>query len=214
MKSLVLKDLYNIGHNIKSTIFILLMFRILFISSDVLTYVLVCNMLCIMMIFTTFSFDETSKWVRYALVMPVSRKDVVLGKFITLAIFSVIGTLFGIILGSLGGFLTHNLSFNPQEIGMLLIHSFAACGFSLICGSISIPLMFKFGSEKGRILITLALLIPLAIGYGAYQLLAVLGIQFTNKFMILLLCCAPLFVLIWVRLMYRISYRIFLNQEF
>lgn len=76
MKSLVLKDLFNIGHNAKSMLFILVVFAVALIPfSGVEGYIFVCAILCSMMIVTTFSFDDSSKWTRYAMIMPVSRKN-------------------------------------------------------------------------------------------------------------------------------------------
>lgn len=99
MKSLILKDLYNIGHNAKSMLFILFVLAAAFIpTSDAEGgYIFVCAVICSMMIVTTFSFDDNSKWLRYAMVMPVSRKDVVAGKFVVLTIFCVTGSLFRIL---------------------------------------------------------------------------------------------------------------------
>lgn len=75
MKSLILKDLYNIGHNEKSMLFILAVFAIALIpTSGVAGYIFACAILCSMMIVTTFSFDDNSKWARYAMIMPVSKK--------------------------------------------------------------------------------------------------------------------------------------------
>ena len=71
MKSLVLKDLFNIGHNAKSMLFILVAFAAAFIPfSGVEGYIFECAILCSMMIVTTFSFDDNSKWTRYAMIMP------------------------------------------------------------------------------------------------------------------------------------------------
>ncbi len=61
MKSLILKDLYNIGHNAKSMLFMLVMFAVIIIpSSGVQGYIFVSAILCSMMIVTTFSFDVRS----------------------------------------------------------------------------------------------------------------------------------------------------------
>lgn len=96
MKSLILKDLYNIGHNTKSMLFILAVFAVAFIpTSGVGAYIFICGILCSMMIVTTFSFDDNSKWTRYAMIMPISKRDLVIGKFIVLAIFCAIGSVFG-----------------------------------------------------------------------------------------------------------------------
>ena len=191
MKSLVLKDLFNIGHNAKSMLFILVVFAVALIPfSGVEGYIFVCAILCSMMIVTTFSFDDSSKWTRYAMIMPVSKKELVAGKFMVLAIFCAIGSLFGLIIGFLGAWV-----------------------ISLIFGSMSIPLVFKFGAEKGRVLLLVSFLIPAGICFGIYQLLTMLGVALTDQIVFILLCCSPLLALAWCYVMYQISYRIFVKQE-
>ena len=99
MKSLILKDLYNIGHNLKSMLFILIVFAFAVIPfSGISSYIFICAILCSMMIVTTFTFDDSSHWLRYALILPITKKDIVLAKFVTLFIFSSLGSLFGLIL--------------------------------------------------------------------------------------------------------------------
>lgn len=210
MKSLVLKDLYNIGHNTKSMLFILGVFAVIYIpTSGVDGYIFVCALLCSMMTVTTFSFDETSKWARYAMITPVSKKDLVLGKFIVLAIFGGIGSLFGLVIGSTGGLLLKTLSFDLAEIGGLLLSTLTAWAISLIFGSISIPLVFRFGAEKARI----AFLLPVAICFVIFQLLAILGIEMTDQLIFVLLCCLPILTSALCYAMYRLSCRIFARQE-
>lgn len=121
MKSLVLKDLFNIGHNAKSMLFILVVFAVALIPfSGVEGYIFVCAILCSMMIVTTFSFDDSSKWTRYAMIMPVSKKELVAGKFMVLAIFCAIGSLFGLVVGSIGGLITNKITLDLVGIGELL----------------------------------------------------------------------------------------------
>lgn len=118
MKSLVLKDLFNIGHNAKSMLFILVVFAVALIPfSGVEGYIFVCAILCSMMIVTTFSFDDSSKWTRYAMIMPVSKKELVAGKFMVLAIFCAIGSLFGLIIGFIGGLITDKIVLDIVGIG-------------------------------------------------------------------------------------------------
>ena len=143
MKSLVLKDLFNIGHNAKSMLFILVVFAVALIPfSGVEGYIFVCAILCSMMIVTTFSFDDSSKWTRYAMIMPVSKKELVAGKFMVLAIFCAIGSLFGLIIGFIGGLITHKIVLDIVGIGELLFLTLGAGVISLIfgrpCSAISI----------------------------------------------------------------------------
>lgn len=127
MKSLVLKDLFNIGHNAKSMLFILVVFAVALIPfSGVEGYIFVCAILCSMMIVTTFSFDDSSKWTRYAMIMPVSKKELVAGKFMVLAIFCAIGSLFGLIIGFIGGLITDKIVLDIVGIGELLFLTLVA----------------------------------------------------------------------------------------
>lgn len=70
MKSLILKDLLNIGHNAKSMFFMLLVFACITIpQGGAETCIVASGILCSMMVITTFSFDEQSKWTKYAMII-------------------------------------------------------------------------------------------------------------------------------------------------
>ncbi len=214
MKSLIIKDLYNIGHNAKSMFFILLVFAFALIPfSGVEGYIFACAILCSMMIVTTFSFDDNSNWNRYAMIMPVSKSNLVAGKFITLLIFSAIGTICGLIIGTVGGLITGKIVFQPEGIFELLFLALAALVAAMIFGGMSIPLVFQFGAEKGRMLILVSFLVPSAICFGVYQLLVLLGIEMTDQLVFVFVCCSPVIALAWDYVMYKISCGIFSKME-
>ena len=107
MKALLLKDLYNIGHNARSMLVVLLFLAIAIVpTSGPVAYMVMCGVLCAMMIVTTFTFDEASGWTAYALILPVRRSRLVLAKYAALAVFCTVGILFGLAAGSLGDYLT------------------------------------------------------------------------------------------------------------
>ena len=147
------------------------------------------------------------------MIMPVSKKELVAGKFVVLAIFCAIGSLFGLVVGSIGGLITNKITLDLIGIGELLFLTLISWVIALIFGSISIPLVFKFGAEKGRILLLVSFLIPAGICFGVYQLLATLGVALTDQLVFILLYCSPLLALAWCYVMYQISYRIFAKQE-
>lgn len=214
MKSLIIKDLYNIGHNAKSMFFILLVFAFALIPfSGVEGYIFVCAILCSMMIVTTFSFDDNSNWNRYAMIMPVLKSNLVAGKFITLLIFSAIGTICGLIIGAVGGLITGKIVFQPEGIFELLFLALGALVAAMIFGGMSIPLVFQFGAEKGRMLILVSFLVPAAICFGVYQFLVLLGIEMTDQLVFVLVCCSPVIALAWDYVMYKISCGIFSKME-
>lgn len=214
MKSLVLKDLFNIGYNAKSMLFILMVFAVALIPSyGVEGYIFVCAILCGMMIVTTFSFDDNSKWTRYAMIMPVSKKELVGAKFIVLIIFCAVGSLFGLVVGFIGGIITSKITLDLESIGKLLFLTLISWIIALIFGSMSIPLVFKFGAERGRILLLVSFLIPTGICFGIYHFLVALGVEMTEQPVFIFLCCSPLPALVWCYVMYQISYLIFAKQE-
>lgn len=217
MKSLILKDLYNISHNSKSMLFVLLFFAVVFLpSSGIQGYIFTCAILSSMMIVTTFSFDERSNWMPYALVMPVSRKDLVAGKYIALFLFSAAGVLFGLIVGIIGNYIHSSIGMPPESFSEMPLPMavLTALAFSTVFGSISIPLTLKFGAEKGRILVFASFFIPVAVCYIIYRLLIVLGIAMTDSLLAVLLYCSPAIALIWNYFMYKLSCLIFSKKEF
>lgn len=214
MKCLILKDIYNIVRNGKSLLFTIIFLGIVTIpTSGVRGYGSAVAILCCMMVLTTFSFDHHSNWAKYAMIMPISRKELVLGKFIVLLIFCTIGSVLGLLVDLVGGFITGKFSFGIGSLGEPLITTLATWAIALIFGSISIPFIFKFGIEKGRLLMLAVFLIPTAIFFGFYQLFVTLGIQFTDQLVVTLLCCSPIFAFLWGYVMYRISYRIFSRKD-
>ena len=65
MKSLLLKDIYNIKHNMKQMILILLFISIcMFFNASVCGVVVFCSVLCTMMTVTTFAMDERCSFAK------------------------------------------------------------------------------------------------------------------------------------------------------
>lgn len=214
MKSLILKDLYNIGHNVKALLLSFTIMAVAFISTSNLEgFIVMCAVVCSMWISTTFAFDDYSKWTRYAMIMPLSRKDLVVGKFIVLAIFSVSGNLFGLAVSSIAALAMGHITSGLTGIAELLLGSMAALAISLMIGGMSIPLMFKFGAEKARLLLVVSMLIPVAVGFGIYRLFGLYFGELSEQLVIILVCCSPIIALIWCYVMYQISYRIFTKKE-
>ncbi|SDE58589.1 ABC-2 family transporter protein [Fontibacillus panacisegetis] len=214
MKSLILKDLYNISHNAKSMLFMLLVFVIVIIPMySVEAYIITSGILCSMMVITTFSFDERSDWTKYAMVTPISRKDLVASKFVVLLIFSAFGVVSGLILGFAGGLITKKVVLDLTSIASLLVITVVGMMIAVIFGSISIPLMFKFGAEKARMLSLISFLLPVAVCFVVYQVLVMFGVSFTDSSVFVLLCSSPMIAAIWNFVMYKISYTIFSRKE-
>lgn len=106
---------------------------------------------------TALAFDEQARWDTYALMMPYRIKDIVLSKYL----IGMIGALLvGAIeiLSSAVFMLAQGDGLQPLTEKLLVVLLVFCC--SLILMSINLPIIFKMGAEKGRIvyiLITVAL---------------------------------------------------------
>ena len=156
---------------------------------------------------------EQAKWTRYAIIMPISKKDLVAGKFIVLSIFNILGTLFGLVVSFMAGLAMGKVTFGLASFAEILFFAMVALAISLIIGSTYIPLIFKFGTEKARMLLVASLLIPAGVCFGIYLLLGIFGINLTEQFIFLLICCSLIIALFWCYVTYQISCRIFEKQE-
>ena len=104
-----------------------------------------------------------------------------------MAIFCVIGSLFGLIVSMIAGLALRKMTFDIEGIIELLVLALVALALSLVSGSMSIPLVFKFGAEKARVLLVVSIFVPLAVCFGLYQVLVLLGIELTEQLSFILL---------------------------
>lgn len=157
MKGLILKDLLNLKGNIKFILLFIIMFG--FMSSlgdgNVNNFIGVIIVLCTTMIVSTFSYDDLNKWDSYVLTMPINRNDIVLSKYLTMLIFSFIGVLVSLIVSVTIGYFKNTLILNETLIINALILSISVC-----FGSLILPLIYKFGTERARLLMILCFLVP------------------------------------------------------
>ncbi|EGT4094547.1 ABC-2 transporter family protein, partial [Clostridioides difficile DA00310] len=157
MKGLILKDLLNLKGNIKFILLFIIMFG--FMSSlgdgNVNNFIGVIIVLCTTMIVSTFSYDDLNKWDSYVLTMPINRNDIVLSKYLTMLIFSFIGVLVSLIVSVTIGYFKNTLILNETLLINALILSISVC-----FGSLILPLIYKFGTERARLLMILCFLVP------------------------------------------------------
>ncbi len=210
MKALLLKDLYNIGHNAKQMIIVMIFVAVCIIpSSGVYSYIPVCSVLFCMMTTTTFSMDERSGWTKYALIMPVSPKTYVLEKYVLHLIFSLTGTLLGTLSAFVFSFFTHTFDANT-----FLGCSLAGLLIALYFGSLHIPFLFRFGAEQARLMMIVMALIPASVGFAAYKLMEFKQIPLTNNLITGLLIGFPIFLVFLIIGTYIYSLRCLQKKEF
>ena len=218
MKSLLLKDLYNISYNVKYTLVVLIFLGLVFVpTSGPIPYMAMCAVFCSLMIFTTFTLDNACGWTSYALVLPVSRSRLVLAKYAALAVFCTVGILFGLAASSLGSYLIFGGV--PGPIEMLVGGMLPGWAMAFAMGSTIIPLVYRFGTEKARILFYAVCIIPVlaalivAVLLTKTSLAAVASAVLPYSVRIVLCSASPLAALAWGAVMYRISCAVFAQTE-
>lgn len=208
MRGLILKDLFILKQNYK-TFFVLIIFFILamFQNSSAASFTSVINAVFTMMITTTISYDNLAKWDKYALTMPITRKEMVLSKYICSIIFNLIGLVLGIVIVFAMGIVRNNL--NITEI---FISAISSAIVMIIFISLMFPLVYKFGVEKFRIFLILIFMIPVFFILALRNMTNV-G-ELIDKWLIYIIISVPVIAVIGFVLSYFISIKIYENKEF
>lgn len=222
IKGLLKKDLYNLA-SYKTTLIIVVLFcGIAIIGTDAIYWgSVVIGIIVGMISLSTFSYDEMSKSNKYILTLPVTRKEIVLEKYVLAIGATILGGVLGFIVTLLVGNVMNYL--RPDNLIDINIETLLATsvggmfGISLI-QSIQIPSIFKWGAEKGRIQMFIVLFVLVIIGAIAGFLLKQAGLSvdieklenILNNFglvALILLSCLMYFI------SYKISYKIYKNKE-
>ncbi len=147
MKALLLKDLYLSWKYYKPYFIISLFFTVLSFWTNNNIFMLSYPLMLIGMIpIGLQNMDESYKWDIYCGSLPCTKKQVVSEKYIIGLLFTFPVTVMLLLAKALG--MALDGSFNWAALGMLLLIAWL---FSFLMNAISLPLIFKFGSEKGRV---------------------------------------------------------------
>ena len=210
MKFLMLKDFYNIKHNLKQLFILVLIFAVTILPNGPEGFMITISVMCATLITTTFSFDERSNWSKYALIMPVSRKSYVKSKYCMSLLFGGAGMVLGIVCGIIGGIIIKR----PVTLSLMLTCILVSLIAILFINAFMIPQIIKFGTEKARITFLIIVIIPTGLVLVGSRLLKYLQIEMTD--MLFAYCLIALFVLSVGLFIgsYYLSVKLFSKKEF
>lgn len=215
MKGLIKKDLLLLKSQLKSYLVIVLVFAIVSFMSNDNTFITLLPILGVMLIISTLSFDNYYKWDAFALTLPLSRKDNVKSKYILAILitltFIVFSTCILIAFNTIKG-----LEINAFNIITLMCGSLLGAS---IATSISLPLMYKFGSENGRMIM---IIMVFAIGGCMAGIAELLSSYFDQTFLNNALTfissnILPIMILVMIILLlfsYFLTLKIYMHKEF
>lgn len=163
MKGLILKDLFNLKKQARFYIAIPLFMAVLsaFSSGSMQMFAIAyCLLFSIMLPITTLSLDERANWDPYALCMPVSRRSVVLSKYLLGLLFILASVLLCFLAAWLRGAAAGFAAFDVQKMLFSIVWmTVGAC----VLFAVFMPIMFRIGTEKGRIVMIGVIVVPVLL---------------------------------------------------
>lgn len=211
MKGLLLKDIYNLKRLGKQYLIICAGMLVWSIFMKNYSFFSMMIMLSgIMSVLSSFSFDEAVHFEKYALTLPVTKKNLVQAKYVLLLVFLIGSFLIGILGSALLDLIMDGGILELQE--QLISAASVACLF-LLAFSIMIPAIFKLGVEKGRMLLVGIYMGIFALVWGGLYLLKELEIHFSDGTASKLFGAAALVILAVFFVSYRVSIKIVEKKE-
>ena len=147
MKGLLLKDFYMLRKYCKVYLLLALVFVFASLSgTQNLFFIFYPCMVCSMLPANLLAYDEKSRWLQYSETLPYSKKQLVSVKYLIGLILQGSMLILTAIVQAIVMHLDHVFDLRNYLVTMMLLLTMA-----LISSSITLPFMFKWGVERGRI---------------------------------------------------------------
>lgn len=210
MKGLIIKDIYNLKKSLKTTLIIILFYAFLsYNTGDVSILIGLTTFITISMAISSLAYDDMAKWDGYALAMPITRKSIVLGKYVLAFILAMLSIVVSSILSIIVIYVRGDLDsiFKGQEI---LLISYIVFLVGMLYLSIIMPLIFKFGVENTRLLMIGSMAIPTGIVYLLFKM----GVQLpTEDQLMSILYISPIILILILIISFSITLSIYKNKD-
>ena len=206
MLGLIKKDFLIIKNNLKLIIVMLMVFLIMALGGQ-FNISFIPTFIIVMLFISTFSYDEYNNWDAYAITLPGGRKNIVKSKYIASLFLTLLSAVITVLLNYLISVI-NNTAVN--ELISSLLGSICAI---VIIQSIMYPLIFKFGMEKGRIVLFILVFVMVGVITLLKNIIKIptlLVVLFNNYWFIVI----PIILVISLLISYKISEKIYLKKEF
>ncbi|MBR6518371.1 MAG: ABC-2 transporter permease [Oscillospiraceae bacterium] len=150
MKGLIIKDLTVLKSSLKTVLIIVVLFAFMGIKSGSAYMTTFASVYAAILPMTCMAYDERSRFNRYAVAMPISPRDIALSKYLTGLILAAVATAIALVIT-----LFTKAPIGETAAGCMLIPAFYH--------TFMLPVMFKFGVEKSRLMVLIGVVIP-AVG--------------------------------------------------
>ena len=207
MKGVLVKDLYIARSNVLVTIvsLIVLGFGISFLMEPGALLVL-APVVATTAVFISITSDAASKWNKNVITMPVSRNQIIGGKFLFYILLAILGMLTALIPCVV-------LVCCGMDITLYSLCLYGSIGMSatLLAGGISLPCAYLFDPEKSQIVFMMSFMAGTGIIAG---LVIFLNLVFPVKEHILLAFSIIFMIsVIWFLISYRIAVKVYWKKD-
>ena len=156
MRGLLLKDLYNLRKDGKMVLLLIAFFiMIIFIMGNTDLFLSTIMLMLSATSITSFACDNQCKWDTYVNTLPVSRGEVVMSKYVLSFLLALAGSLLALLIGWINGMIKNAGSFTET-----LVFAYSLFAAAVILISILLPLVYKLGVERSRIIVIAVAVIP------------------------------------------------------
>ncbi len=210
MLGFIKKDIAMIKSNFKLIGILIVVYTIMGLMGEVdISFIL--PFMSVMIMISTFSYDNYNNWDAYSISLPNGRKNSVKAKYIATILMILVVSIITIILS----FIISYLNTKSINYGQILISMFGEIFGTLLVLTFMYPIIYKFGVEKARIGIFLIVFGIVFIGGFLLQFidlsLIANSLSFLEDYLIIIL---SLIMVMMVYISYKISEKIFSKKEF
>lgn len=216
IKGLVIKDLMNIKSYKATMIYLIIIFAIISFTNNETAnmFPMMITIIFGMIGISSFSYDNVSKADKYILSF-ATKKEIVKARYIYILLLSIIGAIIGVVLSIVLQLLKVG---NILELEGILLTILTAVLTITVLQSVQIPIMYKFGAEKGRIVQMLFSVAIIAVASGAIvffiKILPPYSLDDIKIIMQYGYVIGIVIIAFLYFISYKISYKIYLKKEF
>lgn len=217
MKGLIIKEFTNLGKSFKLVGFMLLFYGAISIMTDSPGgFSGLFTVIFALFLFNTYTLDEMANWDIYALTMPLTRENIVQGKYLLMLLLSFLGFII-----NTGSLLILNMVTKAESLFIGIEVPIAGMVIVIIFYSILLPIISKVGITKARIYFIGIYMVPFLLGILIKNKIKenkiILPEWFTEALWTVkdkINIIAPIAMLICLLISYCISIRIYRKKEF
>ena len=173
MKGLLYKDLMVVLDSARMMAVIIVLFLVTAVAGN--GFSMVSSMMALLVVtlaISSFSYDDLAHWDIFAATLPISRRKLVLSKYVFLLLLGAGALVLNVVLAFATTLIVPDADFQFQ-IATGLLSTLVACILDIAI----IPLIYKFGAEKSRILLMGAMALIFVLSFGVLRVLPALSID-------------------------------------